>query len=74
MQFRKGGPIIGMQVEHEYGSYAVDEDYMVFLKEVWESAAVSSSVLREGCGFKSQCQRDTVWAFLGKIHAELLAY
>ncbi|XP_060765461.1 beta-galactosidase-1-like protein 2 [Neoarius graeffei] len=41
LQFRKGGPIIGMQVEHEYGSYAVDEDYMAFLKEAIESRGIS---------------------------------
>lgn len=40
MQFRKGGPIIAVQVEHEYGSYAADRKYMAFLKEVWESALV----------------------------------
>uniref|UniRef100_A0A8B9KZQ2 Beta-1,3-glucuronyltransferase 1 (glucuronosyltransferase P) b n=1 Tax=Astyanax mexicanus TaxID=7994 RepID=A0A8B9KZQ2_ASTMX len=34
LQFKKGGPIIAVQVEHAYGSFAVDSDYMPFLKEV----------------------------------------
>uniref|UniRef100_A0A8B9L3U8 Beta-1,3-glucuronyltransferase 1 (glucuronosyltransferase P) b n=1 Tax=Astyanax mexicanus TaxID=7994 RepID=A0A8B9L3U8_ASTMX len=33
LQFKKGGPIIAVQVEHAYGSFAVDSDYMPFLKE-----------------------------------------
>ena len=34
MQYSKGGPIIGVQVENEYGSYAKDTEYMPFIKEV----------------------------------------
>lgn len=33
-QYSKGGPIIAVQVENEYGSYATDENYMPFIKEV----------------------------------------
>lgn len=33
-QFKKGGPIIAVQVENEYGSYAKDKNYMPFIKEV----------------------------------------
>lgn len=33
-QFKKGGPIIAVQVENEYGSFAKDQSYMLFLKEV----------------------------------------
>lgn len=33
-QFKKGGPIIAVQVENDYGSFAKDEGYMLFLKEV----------------------------------------
>lgn len=33
-QFKKGGPIIAVQVENEYGSFAKDESYMLFIKEV----------------------------------------
>lgn len=33
-QFSKGGPIIAVQVENEYGSYAKDAEYMPFIKEV----------------------------------------
>lgn len=33
-QFEEGGPIIAVQVENEYGSYAKDEKYMPFIKNV----------------------------------------
>uniref|UniRef100_A0A7N8Y607 Beta-galactosidase n=1 Tax=Mastacembelus armatus TaxID=205130 RepID=A0A7N8Y607_9TELE len=33
-QYSKGGPIIAVQVENEYGSYAKDKEYMSFIKEV----------------------------------------
>uniref|UniRef100_A0A7N6B212 Beta-galactosidase n=1 Tax=Anabas testudineus TaxID=64144 RepID=A0A7N6B212_ANATE len=33
-QYSKGGPIIAVQVENEYGAYAKDKDYMSFIKEV----------------------------------------
>lgn len=33
-QFEEGGPIIAVQAENEYGSYAKDEDYMPFIKNV----------------------------------------
>lgn len=33
-QFKKGGPIIAVQVENEYGSYSKDSNYMLFVKEV----------------------------------------
>lgn len=34
LQFKKGGPIIAVQVENEYGSYSKDINYMLFIKEV----------------------------------------
>lgn len=33
-QFEEGGPIIAVQVENEYGSYAKDENYMPYIKNV----------------------------------------
>lgn len=33
-KFKKGGPIIAVQVENEYGSFAKDESYMLYIKEV----------------------------------------
>ena len=30
----RGGPIIAVQVENEYGAYAKDDLYMAFIKEV----------------------------------------
>lgn len=34
VQYSKGGPIIAVQVENEYGAYATDQEYMPFIKEV----------------------------------------
>ncbi|NXL43838.1 GLBL2 protein, partial [Podilymbus podiceps] len=31
-QYKKGGPIIAVQVENEYGSYAKDSNYMTYVK------------------------------------------
>uniref|UniRef100_A0A8B9U169 Beta-galactosidase n=1 Tax=Anas zonorhyncha TaxID=75864 RepID=A0A8B9U169_9AVES len=34
LQYKKGGPIIAVQVENEYGSYAKDPNYMAYVKRV----------------------------------------
>jgi beta-galactosidase len=36
----KGGPIMMMQIENEYGSFGNDRNYMLRLKEVWKEAGV----------------------------------
>lgn len=36
----RGGPILLLQVENEYGSYANDRAYMTRLREVWKSHAI----------------------------------
>ncbi|CAH1790222.1 unnamed protein product [Owenia fusiformis] len=36
LQFSKGGPIVAMQVENEYGSYGNDKEYISFLKATME--------------------------------------
>lgn len=36
VQYSKGGPIIAVQVENEYGAHATDQEYMPFIKEVRE--------------------------------------
>uniref|UniRef100_A0A672YHI4 Beta-galactosidase n=1 Tax=Sphaeramia orbicularis TaxID=375764 RepID=A0A672YHI4_9TELE len=41
LQFKKGGPVIAVQVENEYGSFAKDESYMVFIKEALLSRGIS---------------------------------
>lgn len=33
-QYGKGGPIIALQVENEYGSYHQDKRYMPYIKKV----------------------------------------
>ncbi|KAI7790168.1 putative beta-galactosidase-1-like protein 2 [Triplophysa rosa] len=56
LQFKRGGPVIALQVENEYGSYAKDDQYMSFIKEALLSQGISELLLtsdnREGlkCG------------------------
>uniref|UniRef100_A0A3Q2PHG5 Beta-galactosidase n=1 Tax=Fundulus heteroclitus TaxID=8078 RepID=A0A3Q2PHG5_FUNHE len=45
LQFKKGGPIIAVQVEDEYGSFAKDQGYMVFIKEALQSRGISELLL-----------------------------
>ena len=33
-QYTKGGPIIAVQIENEYGSYNMDKKYMAYVKTV----------------------------------------
>uniref|UniRef100_A0A8C4EIK1 Beta-galactosidase n=1 Tax=Dicentrarchus labrax TaxID=13489 RepID=A0A8C4EIK1_DICLA len=44
-QYSKGGPIIAVQVENEYGSYAKDKEYMPFIKEALLSRGVTELLL-----------------------------
>uniref|UniRef100_A0AAY4AMJ8 Beta-galactosidase n=1 Tax=Denticeps clupeoides TaxID=299321 RepID=A0AAY4AMJ8_9TELE len=45
LQFKKGGPIIAVQLENEYGSYAVDNNYMDFVKQALLSRGISELLL-----------------------------
>ena len=36
----KGGPILMLQIENEYGSFGNDKDYLKRLKEVWVSSGI----------------------------------
>jgi beta-galactosidase len=36
----KGGPILMLQIENEYGSYGTDKNYLLRLKEVWTSLGI----------------------------------
>ncbi|XP_077448483.1 beta-galactosidase-1-like protein 2 isoform X1 [Stigmatopora argus] len=45
LQFRKGGPIIAVQVENDYGSFAMDDAYMPFIKEALQSRGISELLL-----------------------------
>ncbi|XP_069390129.1 beta-galactosidase-1-like protein 2 isoform X3 [Paralichthys olivaceus] len=44
-QFSKGGPIIAVQVENEYGSYAKDKEYMPFIKEALLSRGITELLM-----------------------------
>ncbi|KAG9348536.1 hypothetical protein JZ751_002272 [Albula glossodonta] len=56
LQYMRGGPIIAVQVENEYGSYAKDSQYMPFIKEALLSRGICELLVtsdnREGlkCG------------------------
>ncbi|XP_013856260.1 beta-galactosidase-1-like protein 2, partial [Austrofundulus limnaeus] len=45
LQFKKGGPIIAVQVENEYGSFAKDHSYMLFIKEALQSRGISELLI-----------------------------
>ncbi|XP_048853660.1 beta-galactosidase-1-like protein 2 isoform X2 [Brienomyrus brachyistius] len=45
LQFKRGGPIIAVQVENEYGSYAKDDTYMPFIKEALLSRGIDELLL-----------------------------
>ncbi|XP_071883796.1 beta-galactosidase-1-like protein 2 isoform X2 [Anas platyrhynchos] len=40
LQYKKGGPIIAVQVENEYGSYAKDPNYMAYVKRALLSRGI----------------------------------
>jgi beta-galactosidase len=40
LQVHRGGPVLMVQVENEYGSYGNDRDYMLALKGFWEKAGI----------------------------------
>lgn len=44
-QYSKGGPIIAVQVENEYGSYSKDKEYMPFIKEALTSRGITELLL-----------------------------
>ncbi|XP_068601667.1 beta-galactosidase-1-like protein 2 [Brachionichthys hirsutus] len=44
-QYSKGGPIIALQVENEYGAYAKDETYMAFVKEALLSRGIAELLM-----------------------------
>jgi beta-galactosidase len=40
LQIHRGGPVIMVQVENEYGSFGNDRDYMLALKSFWDKAGI----------------------------------
>uniref|UniRef100_A0A3Q3EY36 Si:dkey-224e22.2 n=1 Tax=Labrus bergylta TaxID=56723 RepID=A0A3Q3EY36_9LABR len=45
LMFEEGGPVIAVQVENEYGSYAKDDKYMPFIKNCLESRGIKELLL-----------------------------
>ncbi|KAL4647273.1 beta-galactosidase-1-like protein 2 [Arapaima gigas] len=72
VQFSKGGPIIAVQVENEYGSYAKDDQYMSFTKKALESRGICELLLTSDNleGFK----RGGVHGALRTINFQKLTY
>lgn len=63
--FEEGGPVIAVQVENEYGSYAVDDKYMQFIKNCLQSRGINELLLTsdnwEGLkynGIEGGCQKN----------------
>jgi beta-galactosidase len=40
LQVQRGGPVIMLQIENEYGSYGNDREYLLALKRAWEKAGI----------------------------------
>jgi len=40
LQIQRGGPLLMVQIENEYGSYGNDKDYLAALKKMWEEAGI----------------------------------
>lgn len=40
LQVQRGGPVLMVQVENEYGSYGNDRDYLLALKSSWDKAGL----------------------------------
>uniref|UniRef100_A0A3Q2ZK95 Si:dkey-224e22.2 n=1 Tax=Kryptolebias marmoratus TaxID=37003 RepID=A0A3Q2ZK95_KRYMA len=45
LMFELGGPIIAVQVENEYGSYAKDDKYMPFIKNCLQSRGINELLM-----------------------------
>ncbi|XP_061576198.1 beta-galactosidase-1-like protein 2 [Cololabis saira] len=45
LMFQDGGPVIAVQVENEYGSYAKDEKYMTFIQNCLQSRGINELLL-----------------------------
>lgn len=40
LQVQRGGPVLMVQIENEYGSYGNDREYMAALRQMWEKAGI----------------------------------
>ncbi|KAM5312233.1 beta-galactosidase-1-like protein 3 isoform 1-T1 [Glossophaga mutica] len=45
LQYRQGGPIIAVQVENEYGSFNMDEEYMPYLQKFSQQALLKRGIV-----------------------------
>ncbi|TRY65054.1 hypothetical protein DNTS_018554, partial [Danionella cerebrum] len=76
-QFKKGGPIIAVQVENRYGSYAEDGNYMMYIKEALVDRGITEALLTadEHNGLKHGGVKGALMTFnLQKIKADEISY
>ena len=41
LQVQRGGPVLMLQIENEYGSFGNDREYLLALKRAWEKAGIA---------------------------------
>ncbi len=41
LQYDRGGPVIALQIENEYGSYASDKTYLAYLRDAYRAGGVT---------------------------------
>ncbi|XP_053451612.1 beta-galactosidase-1-like protein 2 [Nycticebus coucang] len=51
-QYNKGGPIIAVQIENEYGSYGLDEKYMLYVKEALVTRGIEVLLMTADSGLE----------------------
>lgn len=57
LQITRGGPIIMVQVENEYGSYGSDKEYIGRLRDLWKAAGIEVPMFT--CDGPAQLKNDT---------------
>ncbi|KAM6969770.1 beta-galactosidase-1-like protein 2 [Aplochiton taeniatus] len=77
LQFKKGGPVIAVQLENEYGSFAKDDDYLPFIKEALQSRGINEVLFTSDTheGLKSRGVNGVIRAVnLNKLNEEDMKY
>ncbi|XP_008852420.1 beta-galactosidase-1-like protein 2 [Nannospalax galili] len=65
-QYKKGGPIIAMQVENEYGSYHMDRKYMSYVKTALVSRGITELLMTADDGL--ELRRGHLKKVLATVH------
>eukprot|EP00058_Branchiostoma_floridae_P015870 XP_002601358.1 hypothetical protein BRAFLDRAFT_114709 [Branchiostoma floridae] len=59
-QYKEGGPIIAMQVENEYGSYARDDKYLTAVKQAIQKRGIEELLLTSDGGQIERLERGCI--------------